>query len=176
MRFIFPCVLSFHQQRATVIHRKNGETLHLEIVVLVDGAASVRGHVSHGSQVHVLTGEQEQVHTAALCHARFGQLLVHAFLRLEQNLEQQQNKTSRLNASAGLAPTAEQCNVLTFSFSVLTSFLSSLFFSLPGASAVGMEEWKMNSFPLHSAPWGVEESQLRCVLSKSQWGIKSFKQ
>lgn len=43
--------------------------------------------------------------------------------------------------------------VLTFSLSVFTSFLSSLFFSLPGASAVGMDEWKMKSFPLHSAAW-----------------------
>lgn len=41
--------------------------------------------------------------------------------------------------------------LLTFSLSVLTSFLSSLLFSLPGASAVGMDEWKMKSFPLHSA-------------------------
>lgn len=46
--------------------------------------------------------------------------------------------------------------LLTFSFSVPTSFLSSLFFSLPGASAVGMEEWKMKSFPLHSAAWREE--------------------
>lgn len=47
--------------------------------------------------------------------------------------------------------------LLTFSLSVLTSFLSSRFFSLPGASAVGMEEWKMKSFPLHSAAWRAEE-------------------
>lgn len=39
----------------------------------------------------------------------------------------------------------------TFSLSVLTSFLSSLFLSFPGASAVGKEEWKMKSFPGHSA-------------------------
>lgn len=36
---------------------------------------------------------------------------------------------------------------------MFTSFLSSLFFSLPGASAVGMDDWKMKSFPLHSAAW-----------------------
>lgn len=41
---------------------------------------------------------------------------------------------------------------------MLTSFLSSLFFSFPGASAVGMDEWKMKSFPLHSAAWGGRES------------------
>lgn len=39
----------------------------------------------------------------------------------------------------------------TFSLSVLISFLSSLFLSFPGASAVGKEEWKMNSFPGQSA-------------------------
>ena len=42
----------------------------------------------------------------------------------------------------------------TFSLSVLISFLSSLFLSFPGASAVGKEEWKMNSFPGQSAAWG----------------------
>lgn len=67
---------------------------HLEVVVLVDGAASVRGHVRHGGQVHVLTGEEEEVHAAALRHALLGQLLVHTFLRLEQSLQQQQNKSS----------------------------------------------------------------------------------
>ena len=51
-----------------------------------------------------------------------------------------------LNAKDGLF-------FFTFSFSVLISFLSSLFFSFPGASAVGMDEWKMNSLPLHSAVW-----------------------
>lgn len=34
---------------------------------------------------------------------------------------------------------------------MLSSFLSSLFLSFPGASAVGNEEWKINSFPAHSA-------------------------
>jgi len=42
---------------------------------------------------------------------------------------------------------------------VLISFLSSLFFSLPGASAVGMEDWKMKSFPLHSAAWRGENNE-----------------
>lgn len=76
---------------------------HLEVVVLVDGAASVRWHVSHGGQVCVLTGEQEEVHAAALRHTLLGQLLIHSFLRLEQSLEQRRNKTSPLNAWAGWA-------------------------------------------------------------------------
>jgi hypothetical protein len=37
-----------------------------------------------------------------------------------------------------------------FSFSVPSSFLSSLFLSLPGASAIGKDEWKTNSFPADS--------------------------
>jgi hypothetical protein len=37
-----------------------------------------------------------------------------------------------------------------FSFSVPSSFLSSLFLSLPGASAIGKDEWNTNSFPAHS--------------------------
>lgn len=58
--------------------------------------------------------------------------------------------------SSGWWSSTALSKVLTFSFSVLTSFLSSLFFSLPGASAVGMDEWKMKSLPLHSAAWGRE--------------------
>lgn len=58
--------------------------------------------------------------------------------------------------SCGWWSSTARSEVLTFSFSVLTSFLSSLFFSLPGASAVGMDEWKMKSLPLHSAAWGRE--------------------
>lgn len=60
--------------------------MYLEVVVLVDGASSVRGHITHGCQVHVLAGEEEEIHAAALCHARLRQLLVHSFLRLEQSL------------------------------------------------------------------------------------------
>ena len=51
----------------------------------------------------------------------------------------------------------ETCNVsitqviITFSLSVLISFLSSLFFNFPGASAMGREVWKMKSLPAHSA-------------------------
>lgn len=58
--------------------------------------------------------------------------------------------------SSGWWSSTARSKVLTFSFSVLTSFLSSLFFSLPGASAVGMDEWKRKSLPLHSAAWGRE--------------------
>lgn len=79
---------SFDQQMAALTHSDRSGGLHLEVVVLVDGAASVRGHVSHGGQVYILAGEEEEVHAAALCHTLFGQLLVHSFLRLEQGLEQ----------------------------------------------------------------------------------------
>lgn len=41
--------------------------------------------------------------------------------------------------------------IITFSLSVLISFLSSLFFNFPGASAMGREVWKMKSLPAHSA-------------------------
>lgn len=115
----------------------------------------MRGHVSHGGHVHVLAGEDEEVHAAALGHALLGQLLVHTFLRLEQGLEQQ-NKTLFLKSS-GLRSCTLPSERLTFSLSVLTSFLSSLFFSLPGASAVGMDDWKMKSLPLHSAAWRTEK-------------------
>ena len=35
----------------------------------------------------------------------------------------------------------------TFSFSEPSSFRSSLFFNLPGASAMGRDEWNTNNFP-----------------------------
>lgn len=63
---------------------------YLEVVVLVDGASGVRGHISHGRQVHVLAGEQEEIHTAALHHALLRQLLIHSLLRLEQGLRKTQ--------------------------------------------------------------------------------------
>lgn len=47
---------------------------------------------------------------------------------------------------------------LTFSLSVPISFLSSLFFSFPGASAMGREVWNTNSFPAQSAAWEGHET------------------
>lgn len=58
----------------------------------------MQGHVSHGGHVHVLAGEDEEVHAAALGDALFGQLLVYSFLRLEQGLEQK-NKTLFIKSS-----------------------------------------------------------------------------
>lgn len=60
--------------------------LYLEVVVLVDGASGVRGHVSHGCNVYILARKEEEIHTAALRHTVLRQLLVHSFLRLEQGL------------------------------------------------------------------------------------------
>lgn len=60
---------------------------YLEVVVLVDGASGVRGHISHCCQVNILAGKEEKIHTAALCHTVLRQLLIHSFLRLEQSLE-----------------------------------------------------------------------------------------
>ena len=60
---------------------------HPEVVVLVDGASGVRGHVPHGGHVHVLAGEQEHVHAAATGHAVLRQLLKHTSLGLEQSLD-----------------------------------------------------------------------------------------
>lgn len=51
----------------------------------------------------------------------------------------------------GSPPPSSQSH--TFSLSVLINFLSSLFFSFPGASAMGREVWNRKSFPAHSAAW-----------------------
>lgn len=114
---------------------------HLKVAVLVDGAAGVRGHVCHGGQVGVLAGEEEEIDAAALRHALLGQLLVHAFLRLEQSLTRNNKRVKYLPLKTIQTLFGSKFfQLLTFSLSVFTSFLSSLFFSLPGASAVGMEE------------------------------------
>lgn len=63
--------------------------MYLEVVVLEDGASGVRGHSSHRRHVHVLTGEDEEVHAAALSHAVLAQLLVHPLLRLEEELRRE---------------------------------------------------------------------------------------
>ena len=47
--------------------------------------------------------------------------------------------------------TSLETNVCTFSLSVPRSFRSSLFLSVPGAWAVGSEEWKMKRRPLRPA-------------------------
>lgn len=62
------------------------QMLYLEVIVLVDRASSVRRHITHGGQVHILAGKKEEIHTAALCHTVLRQLLIHSFLRLEQSL------------------------------------------------------------------------------------------
>lgn len=55
---------------------------------------------------------------------------------------------------------------------MLTTFLSSRFFSLPGASAVGMEEWKMKSLPLHSAAWkGKSDEREQIAERKKKCGL-----
>lgn len=59
---------------------------YLEVAVLKDGASCLCGNVSHGGDVHVLAGEEEEVHAAALRHTVLGQLLIDSLLGLEQSL------------------------------------------------------------------------------------------
>lgn len=40
---------------------------------------------------------------------------------------------------------------IVFSLSVASNFLSSRFFSFPGASAIGNDEWNTNNLPQQSA-------------------------
>ncbi len=82
-----------YERNTCTVHRYGCQMSYLEVVVLVDGASGVRGHISHGRQIHVLAGEQEEIHTAALRHTLFRQLLIHSFLRLEQGLR----KTKRIS-------------------------------------------------------------------------------
>lgn len=91
--------ISFHHQRAVLsvfgsmcTRIRQNEMLYLEVVVLVNGASCVCGHVSHGCHVHVLAGKYEEIHAAALCHTVLRQLLIHTFLRLKQGLRKTDNK------------------------------------------------------------------------------------
>lgn len=42
---------------------------------------------------------------------------------------------------------------IDFSLSVASNFRSSRFFNLPGASAIGKDEWNTNNLPQQSAFW-----------------------
>lgn len=60
--------------------------VYLEVAVLENGASCVCGDVSHGGEVHILAGEEEEIHAATLRHTVLGELLVHTLLGLEQSL------------------------------------------------------------------------------------------
>lgn len=72
-------------------------------------------------------------------------------------------KETARSSVIGSPPPSSQSH--TFSLSVLINFLSSLFFSFPGASAMGREVWNRKSFPAHSAAWKRREIY---------WSILSF--
>lgn len=69
---------------------------YLEVAVLEDGASCLCGNVSHGGDVHVLAGEEEEVHAAALRHTVLGQLLIDSLLGLEQSLGHRRGSKHKL--------------------------------------------------------------------------------
>lgn len=52
---------------------------------------------------------------------------------------------------------------IDFSFSVPNSFRSSLFCSLPGASAIGNEVWNTRSLPTHSDACNITKFIIYCI-------------
>lgn len=50
------------------------------------------GHEAQGGHVHVLAGEEEERHRAAVGHAVLGQRVVDAGLGLEQHLEKKMHR------------------------------------------------------------------------------------
>lgn len=77
----------------------NGLYLYLKVVVLVDGASGVRGHIGHGRHVDILAGEEEEIHTTALGHTVLGQLLIHSLQRLEQGLWKNRSELGKISIS-----------------------------------------------------------------------------
>ena len=59
---------------------------HLEIGVFVYGAPCGDGDHPQRGHVHILVGEEEEVHTTSLGHALLSQAAVEAHLGLEQRL------------------------------------------------------------------------------------------
>lgn len=54
------------------------------------------GDVSHGGEVHILAGEEEEIHAATLRHTVLGELLVHTLLGLEQSLGHRRGSKHKL--------------------------------------------------------------------------------
>ena len=71
--------------------------LYLEIVVLVEGSSRELRHETQGGHVHVLTGEEEERHAAAVSHAVLGQRVVDICLGLEKDLKKKIHKGKKEN-------------------------------------------------------------------------------
>lgn len=126
---------------------------HLEVGVFVDGPSSGDGHHSQCGKVHILVGEEEEIDAASLGHAVLGQTVVETYLRLKQRLgkkEEEEENVKKQNKQKQISTEGKSME-FTFSLSVPISFLSSLFFSFPGASAMGSEVWNKNNLPAQSA-------------------------
>lgn len=72
---------------------------YLEVVVFVQGSSSELRNKPQRGHIWVLTGKEEDCHTAACGHAVLGQGLIHIWLRLEKCLkgEEQQGKEDDLS-------------------------------------------------------------------------------
>lgn len=73
---------------------------YLEVVVLVKGPSRELRHEAQGGHVHVLAGEEEERHAAAVGHAVPGQRVVDTGLGLEEDLREEAQE--REPSTAGL--------------------------------------------------------------------------
>lgn len=76
--------------------------IYLEAVVFVERPPRELRHEPQGGHVHVLTGEEEEGHAAAVSHAVFGQRVVDVGLRLEKYLKKRGHRE-------GMKPTGRFC-------------------------------------------------------------------
>lgn len=129
---------------------KHNTPSHLEVGVFVDGPSSRDGHHSQCGEVNILVGEEEEIDAAPLGHAVLGQTVVETYLRLKQRLKEEEEENVKKQNKTKISNEVKSME-FTFSLSVPISFLSSLFFSFPGASAIGSEVWNTNNLPAQSA-------------------------
>jgi hypothetical protein len=100
-------------------------------------------------KLFIISTEQSLFHCTVMCIINIAPITLCNKLHTVWPLTEK-HCTKRMVAKKNCILYYENLPSTVFSFSVPSSFLSSLFFNFPGASAIGNEEWKTNSFPGHS--------------------------
>ena len=100
-------------------------------------------------QLFIIPTEQSLFHCTVMCVTNIAQITLCSKLHTAWSVTEKRC-TKRMVAKKNCILYYENLPSTVLSFSVPSSFLSSLFFNFPGASAIGNEEWNTNSFPGHS--------------------------
>jgi len=120
----------------------------------------------------VIPTEQSLFHCTVMCLINITQITLCNKLHTEWPMTEKRH-TKRMVAKKNCILYYENLPSTVFSFSVPSSFLSSLFFNFPGASAIGNEEWNTNSFPGHSEAC-VQNCKIQQLLLHNTHAKKKF--